>query len=449
MKVHLIAIGGSAMHNLAIALRQMGHHVTGSDDAIFEPSQSRLARHQLLPEALGWHPERIDHSLDGIILGMHAKIDNPELVKARELELKIWSYPEFIYEQSQTKTRVVIAGSHGKTSISAMILHALHYHGRPCDYLVGAQLEGFDNMVHLHPDHEFILLEGDEYLSSPLDRRPKFLHYRANIALLSGIAWDHINVFPTYEGYLRQFDLFLSSMEAGGALVYCDDDPEVKKLVEGHSHEIKKFPYREPAYRIEEGRVWLETPEGDLPLHIFGRHNLTNLEGARWICNQMGLTDEEFYEAIAEFKGASRRLEKIVDRRELVAYRDFAHAPSKVEATVKALREIYPQRPLIALLELHTYSSLNKEFLPQYRHSLAAADEALVYFDPEVVALKRLQTISNQDIIESFDFPGLKVENERAGIETFVADQSPQQKPVFLIMSSGNFTGIDWATFLA
>lgn len=448
MKVHFIAIGGSAMHNLAIALQQKGYQVSGSDDAIFDPSRSRLEKFNLLPQKMGWHPERIDSSLDFIILGMHAKPDNPELLKAQELGLKIWSYPEFIYQQSEAKTRVVIAGSHGKTSITAMILHVMHYHKRDCDYMVGAQLDGFDNMIKLTHHNEFIVLEGDEYLSSPLDKQPKFLHYKPNVALISGIAWDHINVFPTYEEYRRQFELFIDSIEPGGALIYNSTDNAVQELVENHPKEVKKFAYALPDYEVQEGEVVLHTPEEEVPLKIFGQHNLNNLEGARWLCNQMGVTDEEFYEAIAEFEGASRRLEKIRDSPQLTAYRDFAHAPSKVAATVKAVRQIYPERPLIALLELHTYSSLNKEFLPHYRHSLAPADEALVYFDPKVVALKRLEIIGNSDIAEAFDFPGLEVKNKRDEIETFVSAQRQQKNPVFLIMSSGNFTGIEWEEVL-
>lgn len=448
MKVHFIAIGGSAMHNLAIALQQKGYRVTGSDDALFDPSRSRLEKHGLLPEKMGWHPERIDSTLDFIILGMHAKPDNPELLRAQELGLKIWSYPEFIYEQSKTKTRVVIAGSHGKTSITAMILHVMHYHNRDCDYMVGAQLEGFDNMIKLTEHNEFMVLEGDEYLSSPLDKQPKFLHYKPNVALISGIAWDHINVFPTYENYRRQFALFIEAIEPGGALIYNSTDGEVKELVEEHPKEVKKFAYGLPEFEVHDGEIILQTPDEEVPLKIFGNHNLNNLEGARWLCNQMGVTDEEFYEAIAEFEGASRRLEKIIDRPQLTAYRDFAHAPSKVAATVKAVRQIYPHRPLIALLELHTYSSLTKDFLPHYRHSLAAADEALVYFDPEVVALKRLDMIGNDDIREAFDFPGLKVQNKRADIEAFIHQQLTQESPVFLIMSSGNFTGINWEEML-
>ncbi len=287
MRVHFIAIGGSAMHNLALALHAKGYHVTGSDDTIFDPSKTRLEKKGLLPEAFGWFPEKISNSLDAVILGMHAKADNPELLKAKELDLTIYSYPEFLYQQAKHKTRVVIGGSHGKTTITSMILHVMHYHDREVDYMVGAQLEGFETMVRLTEDADFIVLEGDEYLSSPIDRRPKFHLYKPNIALLSGIAWDHINVFPTYENYVEQFDIFVNEITNGGAIVYNQEDPEVKKVVEGSPNPIKKYPYKTPAYQVENGTTLLQTPEGLMPVEIFGKHNLNNLEGARWICQLM------------------------------------------------------------------------------------------------------------------------------------------------------------------
>ena len=446
MKVHFIAIGGSAMHNLALALHQKGYEITGSDDAIFEPSRGKLQKAGLLPDAMGWFPDKITGALDFVILGMHAKPDNPELARAQELDLEILSYPEFIYRQCESKTRVVIAGSHGKTTITAMILHVLHYHHRDTDYMVGAQLAGFDNMVKLTDENEFIVLEGDEYLSSPLDERPKFLHYHPNIALLSGIAWDHINVFPTYELYLSQFDQFIGHIEAGGALIYNESDPEVKELVENHPHQVKKFPYAVPNYEVADGEVWLETPEEAVPLKIFGQHNLNNLEGARWICNQMGVTDDEFYEAIAEFSGASRRLEEIRESDKAVLYRDFAHAPSKVKASVDAVRETHPNKKLVVFLELHTYSSLNREFLAGYRGTLNQADEALVYFDPEVVKLKRLESIDKEDLRKAFQHPGLTVANTKEEILEF-GNHKAWDDTAVLVMSSGNFTGIDWLEF--
>ncbi|MBT8375443.1 MAG: peptidoglycan synthetase, partial [Bacteroidia bacterium] len=356
MNVHFIAIGGAAMHNLAIALHLKGYQITGSDDEIYEPSKSRLDNYGLLPKSFGWFPDRVTNALDAIVLGMHAKADNPELLKAQELGLKIYSYPEFLYEQSKDKTRVVIGGSHGKTTITSMILHVMHYHNRDVDYMVGAQLEGFDVMVKLTDTNDFMVLEGDEYLSSPIDRRPKFHLYKPNIALLSGIAWDHINVFPTYENYVEQFSIFVDSIVRGGSINYNEEDSEVKRVVEASENTIRKLPYQTPDYVVENGTTYLQTPEGPIPIEIFGAHNLNNLAGAKWICQHMGIDEDDFYEAIATFKGASKRLEKIAESKSSVAYKDFAHSPSKVEATTNAVKEQYQDRTLVACLELHTYS---------------------------------------------------------------------------------------------
>ncbi len=446
MKVHFIAIGGSAMHNLAIALHNKGFEVSGSDDEIFEPSRSRLDKLGLLPSKNGWFPEKITSDLDFVILGMHARADNPELLKARELGLKLVSYPEFIYEQSKNKTRVVIAGSHGKTTITAMILHALQYNNIECDFMVGAQLEGFDTMVKLTDHNEFILLEGDEYLSSPIDLKPKFLHYRPNIALLSGIAWDHINVFKTYEEYKHQFALLLNHIEPGGVIVYNEADPEIIDVVENTANEIKRFSYNTPLYQMENGKTILQTPEGDIPLAIFGRHNMNNLEGARWICNQMGCTDEQFYEAIASFTGASRRLEILESQNDLFVYRDFAHAPSKVKATVQAVREKHPDQQLIAALELHTFSSLNPNFIGGYKDTLSLADLALVYYSPEVVKHKKLPDLSPEEVKLAFGNPAnLKVvTSSQELLAAMNAAMTGNKKKALLLMSSGNFDGITW-----
>ncbi|SCY35145.1 UDP-N-acetylmuramate--L-alanine ligase, partial [Flavobacterium caeni] len=403
MRTHFIAIGGAAMHNLALALHHKGYHVTGSDDAIFEPSKSRLERQGLLPSEMGWFPEKITPDIEAIILGMHAKADNPELLKAQELGLKIYSYPEFLYEQSKHKTRVVIGGSHGKTTITSMILHVMHYHGINVDYMVGAQLEGFDTMVHLTEDNDFIVLEGDEYLSSPTDRRPKFHLYQPNIALISGIAWDHINVFPTYENYVEQFETFIKLITNGGMLVYNENDPEVKRVAEAATNPIRKIPYQTPPYSVVNGTTMLETPEGPMPIEVFGAHNLNNLAGAKWICQAMGVDEADFYEAIASFKGASKRLEKIAENANNVAYKDFAHSPSKVAATTKAVKEQYPDRTLIACLELHTYSSLNPEFLKEYEGALAAADVAVVFYSPDAVKIKKLDEITAEQIAQAFN----------------------------------------------
>ena len=442
MKIHFIAIGGSAMHNLALALHQKGDTVTGSDDEIFEPSRTRLDLKGLLPAEEGWFPEKITSDLDAVILGMHAKIDNPELIKAKELGLKIYSYPEFLYEQSKTKTRVVIGGSHGKTTITSMILHVMNYWEKDVDYMVGAQLEGFDTMVKITDDSDFMVIEGDEYLSSPIDRRPKFHLYKPNIALLSGIAWDHVNVFPTYENYVEQFEIFLNEITNGGAIIYNEEDSEVKRIVEASTNPIKKYPYKTPAYSVEDGITLLETPEGPMPIEVFGDHNLNNLEGARWICQLMGIDADDFYEAISTFKGASKRLEKIAETKSAVAYKDYAHSPSKVKATTQAVKNQYPNRKLIACLELHTYSSLSPDFLKEYRGTLDPADSAVVFYSPHAVMIKQLEEIKREQIEEAFDRKDLVVFTNPADFKTYLYSQD-YKDTCLLLMSSGNYGGLD------
>ena len=431
------------MHNLALALHDKGDLITGSDDAIFEPSKSRLESKGLLPDAMGWFPEKIHEGLDAIILGMHAKGDNPELIKAQELGIPIFSYPEYLYEHSKNKTRVVIGGSHGKTTITSMILHVLKYHNIEVDYMVGAQLEGFDRMVHLTDENEIIVLEGDEYLSSPIDLRPKFHLYKANIALLSGIAWDHINVFPTYENYLDQFRIFTDTMVKGGMMVYNEEDTEVKKVVEESSNQIKRYPYKTPDYTVADGATILETEEGEIPLEIFGKHNLQNLEGARGICFHLGVSEEDFYEAIADFKGASKRLEKIGENDETVVFKDFAHSPSKVEATTNAVKEQYPNRTVLACLELHTYSSLNEEFLKEYRGSLEKADEAVVFYSPHAVKIKRLKEVSEEQISKAFQRDDLIIYTEPKAFKDFLFTKD-LSNTALLLMSSGNYGGLEF-----
>ncbi len=443
MNVHFIAIGGAAMHNLAIALHNKGYQVTGSDDTIFDPSKSRLEAKGLLPETYGWFPEKIALGLDAIVLGMHAKADNPELLKAQELGLKIYSYPEFLYEQSKNKTRVVIGGSHGKTTITSMILHVMHYHDRDVDYMVGAQLEGFDVMVKLTEDNDFMVLEGDEYLSSPIDRRPKFHLYKPNIALLSGIAWDHINVFPTYEGYVEQFSIFVDSIVKGGSITYNEEDTEVKRVVEVSENTIRKLPYQTPEYTVKGGQTLLDTPEGPLPIEVFGKHNLNNLAGAKWICQHMGTDEDDFYEAISTFKGASKRMEKIAEGKTSVVYKDFAHSPSKVEATTQAVKEQYPNRMLIACLELHTYSSLNAEFLKEYKGALDAADVAIVFYSPYAVEIKKLEEVSHGQISNAFQRDDLIIYTNPDDFKHFIFSQSFGNKAL-LFMSSGNYGGLDF-----
>ncbi len=443
MKIHFIAIGGSAMHNLAMALDEKGYEISGSDDAIFEPSKSRLETRGLLPKEFGWFEEKITTNIDAIVLGMHAKEDNTELKKAQELGIKIYSYPEFLYEQSKDKTRVVIGGSHGKTTITSMILHVLHYHDMKVDYMVGAQLEGFDTMVHLTKENEFIILEGDEYLSSPIDRRPKFHLYKPNIALLSGIAWDHINVFPTFENYVDQFRIFTDSIINGGIMVYNEEDIEVKNVVEESTNHIKKYPYKTPEYKIENGITFLNTSDGKLPLEIFGKHNLENLAGAKWICQHIGIDEEDFYEAIVSFKGASKRLEKIAQSDSTVVFKDFAHSPSKVMATTNAVKNQYKNRTLLACLELHTYSSLNAEFLKEYVGALDAADIAVVFYSPHAVEIKKLEKVTEQQIATAFQRDDLIIYTNPTAFKEFLFSQS-LDNTALLLMSSGNYGGISF-----
>ena len=432
------------MHNLAIALHNGGHTITGSDDQIFEPSRGRLHRKGLLPKAEGWYPEKISEGLDAIILGMHAREDNPELARAQELELPIFSYPEFLYEISKTMTRVVIAGSHGKTTTTAMVLHVMNHVGQPTNYMVGAQLEGFDCMVELESGSEFMVMEGDEYLSSPIDRRPKFHLYRPNITVITGIAWDHINVFPTFESYVDQFRTYLDTIEPGGALIYNERDEELVKLVEETSAPVKTFSYSLPAFEIVDGQTFIETAEGMMPLEIFGEHNLSNLEAARWICLEMGVQEDAFYDAILSFTGAQNRMEVFKFGDQVKVFRDFAHAPSKVAASVKALKEQFGS--VRAVLELHTFSSLNPEFLPQYLGTMNAADEAWVYFSPDAVAHKKLPALSKADVETAFG-AGVRVFDSSESLQS--ALENPHNIKAMALMSSGNFGGIDLEATLA
>lgn len=445
MHVHFIAIGGSAMHNLAIALKRKGYQVTGSDDEIFEPSKSRLAENGILPEKIGWQPDLITSELDAIILGMHARKDNPELMRAQELGLKIYSYPEFVYEQSKDKQRIVIGGSHGKTTITSMVLHVMSKVGVRTDYLVGALLEGFDCMVQLS-DAPYIVIEGDEYLSSPIDRRPKFHWYAPHIAIISGIAWDHINVFPTFENYVEQFMLFTEKMESKGKLIWYKNDPELQKIVPRMRGDIQNLAYDLPDYSVEKGKTIIHSEGKDYVINVFGKHNLQNMLGAKLILNQIGITDDEFYKAIASFKGAAKRLEQIAENDTSMAWKDFAHSPSKLKATVSAVREQYPDRKLVACMELHTFSSLKKEFLPQYDQCMAGADEAYVYYSPDVVAHKQLEPITPEMVGKAFGTNNVEVFTDSEKLQQRLRAKSWESTNL-LLMSSGNFHGVDLNAF--
>ena len=436
MNIHLIAIGGSAMHNLALALHHNGYKITGSDDAIFSPSKERLLKYNLLPKEMGWFPEKITKNLDAIILGMHARIDNPELIKANELGIPIYSYPEYIFEQSKNKKRVVIGGSHGKTSITAMILHVLQNLNIDCDYMVGAQLEGFDTMVKLTHQAPIIILEGDEYLSSPIDRRPKFHLYQPHIAVLSGIAWDHINVFPTFEMYVDQFRIFKNMVK--DTLIYCSEDEEIDKLAKEESN-CKLVPYSTPEHKIKEGVSSIEETE----LLIFGNHNLQNLNAAKLVCNELEISDTDFYKEISTFKGASNRLELVRKTNTSAVYKDFAHSPSKLKATSSAMKKQFSERKLVACMELHTFSSLNEEFLKQYTGCMDEPDTAIVYFSPEAIAHKKLEPISKEQVHTAFGKENLLVFTNSIELEEYLKSLNWNNKNL-LMMSSGTFDGINF-----
>ena len=441
--IHFIAIGGSIMSNLAIALKKQGHTITGSDDAITGTSLTELSKHHLFPDELGWNADKISNGIDKIILGMHAKVDNPELLKAQELNIPIVSYPEYLYEQNKEKTRVVIAGSHGKTTITAMVLHALQFHGTETNFMVGAKLPEFDCMVNLDEANDFMVFEGDEYPSSPMDPSPKFLHYRPTIALISGVSWDHINVYPTKEDYINQFRKFIASITPGGALIYNQDDEVLVQLVEEAGNYFRKFPYSIPENSVINGETYIATEMGDMPLLIFGEHNLRNLEGAKYICQQMGMLEEEFYEAIMSFRGANLRMQKVAHSTNAQIYRDFAHAPSKVNAATDAFTKQFKNLNTSAILELHTFSSLTPEFIDFYKNSLNPFDQAAIYYSEEVLATKNQASLSDDELKSKFNRSDLNILRNKQDLRTYWEGLNKENSAI-LLMSSGNFGQFDF-----
>ncbi|MDR1847631.1 MAG: Mur ligase domain-containing protein [Bacteroidales bacterium] len=442
MKIHFIAIGGSAMHSLAIALHNQGHTISGSDDEIFEPARSNLEKYGLLPEKEGFFTEKIKPDLDAIVLGMHAKADNVELIAAKQKGIKIYSYPEFLFEASKNKKRIVIGGSHGKTTITSMILHVFRTYGVETDYMVGAKLDAFEQSVRLSDTANYIVLEGDEYLTSTLDPRPKFHLYNPTIALLSGIAWDHINVFPSFETYVEQFRLFIDTITPGGTLVYCNEDKNLRDLVKNARQDIKYLPYETVPYRVENNVTMSYYRGNDYALKIFGHHNLSNLSGAMLVCEQAGIIKQRFWEAIVSFKGASKRLEKIGGTERVSVFKDFAHSPSKLKATITAVKEQYPKRKLIVCIELHTYSSLTSEFLKEYKGTMDLADEAIVFYSPHAIALKRLPPVNEADIRTAFNRNNIRVFNDKTALETALLNFDYTDSNL-LMCSSGNFDALD------
>lgn len=444
MRIHFIAIGGSAMHNLAIALKQNGHEITGSDDEIFEPSKSRLKKHGILPTKIGWQPEIINTDIDIVILGMHAREDNPELIKAKKLKLKIFSYPEFLYERTKNKLRIVIGGSHGKTTVTSMIMHVLKHNNINFDYMVGASIEGFDTMVNLEDNNEIAVFEGDEYLSSPIDRRPKFHLYKPKIAVITGIAWDHVNVFPTYENYIKQFEIFLETIEKDGTVFYYKNDKDLSELV-GKFKNIETKPYDSIEYVEENQTSYAVYDNEKYEINIFGNHNMQNLNAALKVCHKIGVSTKDFFIAVKSFKGAAKRLQKLYQNNESKAYIDFAHAPSKVKATVSAVKDNYKNQKLVACLELHTFSSLKKEFLPSYKDTMKQADISIVYFSPEVVKHKKMEEVSPEFVQNCFNNNTLVFTCSKK-MKEYLRNLDRTNTNI-LFMSSGNFNGIDFKMF--
>ncbi len=442
MKIHFIAIGGSAMHNLAIALHKKNYLVTGSDDEIFEPSRSRLKKYGLLPKKFLWDKKKITKNLDAVILGMHARLDNPELKKAKELNIKIYSYPEYLFEQTKNKTRVVIGGSHGKTSITSMIMHVLKENNFSFDYMVGANLYGFETMVHLEDNSKIAVFEGDEYLSSPIDKRPKFHLYRPHIALISGIAYDHINVFPSLEIYEKQFEIFINLIEKNGKLFFYKNDEVLKKMLENSKNKISKIPYETHNFSIKNQKTFLNYDGKEFPIHFFGEHNLQNLEGAKKICLSLGVKEKDFYNSIKNFRGANRRLEILEKNENTNIFWDFAHSPSKLKASVNAVKNQFKNRKLVSCMELHTFSSLSKNFLKFYKNTMKESDFAFVYFNPETIKHKKLENIKIEEIKNSFAKKDLKV---FTNIEYLIKNlfEINWKNKNLLLMSSGNFSGTD------
>lgn len=441
MNIHLIAIGGAVMHNLALELAAQGHAVTGSDDILQEPSRSRLEVAGLLPAETGWFPQKIHPGLQAVILGMHARADNPELLQAQALGLAVYSFPQYVYEHAKNKKRLVVAGSHGKTTITAMVMHVLRFHKKDFDYLVGSQLAGFERMVRLTDAAPVMVIEGDEYLTSPLDLRPKFLHYMPHAAVISGVAWDHINVFPTYESYLSQFRQLADSMLPGATLGFYDGDADLVDLVAPFAEKLQLKPYHAADYVLEDGYIFLKTSLGKIPLQIFGKHNIENIAAARLLTEEAGIKKEDFYQAIASFPGTARRLECIHRGKEYVIFRDFAHAPSKVAATVKAVKEMFPDKKIIAVLELHTFSSLKREFMSHYAGSMDGVDRAVVYYSPEVVASKKLDAFPPAEVVSGFARTDLEVITQKAELHSLLS--TLPKTGILLLMSSGTFDGFD------
>ena len=446
MNIHFISIGGSVMHQLAIALKRKGYQISGSDDEIFEPARTNLLNEGILPQQFGWFPENVPTTTDAVILGMHAREDNPELMRAKELNLPIYSFPEYIYRESLNKTRVAVGGSHGKTTTTSMIMHVLRHAGKRFDYLVGAKLEGFNQSVDI-TDAPLIVCEADEYPASAIEKRPKFHFLFPHIAVLTGIAWDHINVFPTFENYLEQFRIFISKIETGGHLIYNEADEVLNQVVaETKRSDLYYHPYQVPEHTIASGKTSLRLAGKETVLKVFGNHNLLNINAAWLVCEQLGVSSDSFLSGISSFTGAAKRLELLAEKNGTIVYRDFAHAPSKAMATIEAAKQQYPDKKIIAAFELHTYSSLNASFMQEYKGVMKDADEAAVFYSKHALELKRMPELAKRIVEEGFDKTGLVVCNNRGELEQWL-DSRDYQNAVLLFMSSGNYEGLNTEMF--
>ncbi len=442
MRIHIIAIGGAVMHNLALELQSVGHQVTGSDDEIYDPARSRLQKAGLLPEKMGWDAHRITDDIELIILGMHAKADNPELLRSIELGLVIESFPEFVGNHAKDKRQLVVTGSHGKTTTTSIIMHYLKSQNQAMDFLVGAQLQNFDHMVGLS-DAPYMIIEGDEYLSSAIDRKPKFLHYRADVLIITGIAWDHMNVFPSEAIYIDQFRQLLQRQAADSVVIFDTTDAKLVDLMNETAWPFKRIGYEGFFYHWKDGQNFVDWNTHTYPVALSGQHNMKNMQAAFLALNELALIDEvKFFQEMESFTGPAKRMDVLYDSDSLVVLRDFAHAPSKLKATITGVREKYPDAELIACYELHTYSSLNKDFLPQYAHSMDAADQAIVFFSPHTLEIKRLEALDTEAIRAGFDRTDLQVFTDRTELNDALLAMRGEKQQVYLMMSSGVFGGL-------
>lgn len=448
MRVHFIAIGGSVMHNLAVNLADQGHQVTGSDDQIVEPSKSRLQKVGLLPEKLGWFPEKITEDLDAIILGMHAAADNPEVKRAEELGIKIYSYPEFVYQQSEDKIRVVIAGTYGKTTITSMVMHVLKKLNREFDYLVGAQLEGFGSLVKLTAHSPVIIIEGDEYYASALDYQSKFLYYKPNIALISGVEWDSFRTHIEEERYYDQFRSFITTIVPRGTLIYNKDSKHLVDIVEETKEcKINRHGYKMPEYTINKGVTYLDLGETKIPLKVFGKHNLSNIMGAYTVCEWLGVKRDEFYEAIQDFKSSIRYLEFVAGTDTSVVYQDFAHSPAKLRSSIHAIKEQFPYQALVTIIELNAYDVIEDDKFYAYENTMQGSDHAVAFVNLENVKNLNINVTDLEAKLEKvFNHPSFRVITSVAVLGDFL-ESFKSNGHNLLFMSSNSHSGVNMASF--